>query len=128
MLEDGVLSYYKLRGGGGGGESASPTAARVIGEDGALRRAREEAAAAGKQWKPFGEIHLKVWYLSVSRWIGFVHTWGSWLGPWGSDIFETALLGTSGNDWPKEYCGVDVFTVKKLGMGIIVSFYFAFCY
>lgn len=67
MLEDGVLSYYKLRGGGGGGESASPTAARVIGEDGALRRAREEAAAAGKQWKPFGEIHLKVSSIRASK-------------------------------------------------------------
>ena len=61
VLEDGVLSYYKLRGGGGGaGEAAALAAARVIGEGGALRRAREEAAAAGKQWRPFGEIHLKV--------------------------------------------------------------------
>jgi oxysterol-binding protein 1 len=61
VLEDGVLSYYKLRGGGGGDASAtskaSPAAARVIGEGDALRRALE---AAGKQWKPFGEIHLKV--------------------------------------------------------------------
>lgn len=54
VLEDGVLSYYKLCGGGGCGESASPAAARVIGEGGVLRSAREEAAAAGKQWKPFG--------------------------------------------------------------------------
>jgi hypothetical protein len=64
VLEDGVLSYYKLRGGGAGEASAtakaSPAAARVVGEGDALRRAREVAAAAGKQWKPFGEIHLKV--------------------------------------------------------------------
>ena len=61
VLEDGVLSYYKLRGGGdGAGEAAALAAARVIGEGGALRRAREEAAAAGKLWRPFGEIHLKV--------------------------------------------------------------------
>ena len=68
MLEDGVLSYYKLRGGGGesGEWSASTAAARVIGECGTLRLAREEdAAAVGKQWKPFGEIHLKVRYCSV---------------------------------------------------------------
>jgi oxysterol-binding protein 1 len=64
VLEDGVLSYYKLRGGGGGaggaGEAVAFAAARVIGEGAALRRAREEAAAAGKQWRPFGEVHLKV--------------------------------------------------------------------
>ncbi|CAN6328889.1 unnamed protein product [Urochloa humidicola] len=79
VLEDGVLSYYKLRGGGvagggsgGAGEAAvtSPAAfveARVIGEGGALRRAREEAAAAGKRWKPFGEIHLKVSSIRASK-------------------------------------------------------------
>uniref|UniRef100_A0ACD5Y5P6 Uncharacterized protein n=1 Tax=Avena sativa TaxID=4498 RepID=A0ACD5Y5P6_AVESA len=70
VLEDGVLSYYKLRGGGGGsGEwPASTAAARVIGECGALRRAREEdAAAVGKQWKPFGEIHLKVSSIRASK-------------------------------------------------------------
>ncbi|KAL6644146.1 hypothetical protein ACP70R_018912 [Stipagrostis hirtigluma subsp. patula] len=67
VLQDGVLSYYKLRGGGGAGEAASPAAARVIGEGGALRRAREEAAAAGKQWKPFGEIHLKVSSIRASK-------------------------------------------------------------
>ena len=57
VLEDGVLSYYKLR---GAGEAAAFAAARVIGEGSALRRAREEAAAVGKLWRPFGEIHLKV--------------------------------------------------------------------
>ncbi|XP_039839121.1 oxysterol-binding protein-related protein 1D-like [Panicum virgatum] len=68
VLEDGVLSYYKLRGGGGGaGEAAAFAAARVIGEGGALRRAREEAAAAGKQWRPFGEIHLKVSSIRASK-------------------------------------------------------------
>lgn len=60
VLEGGVLSYYKLRAGGAAAAKASLAAARVIGEGVALRRAREEAAAAGKQWKPFGEIHLKV--------------------------------------------------------------------
>ncbi|CAN6338166.1 unnamed protein product [Urochloa humidicola] len=78
VLEDGVLSYYKLRGGGGAGggsggagEAAVPSpafaAARVIGEGAALRRTREEAAAAGKRWKPFGEIHLKVSSIRASK-------------------------------------------------------------
>lgn len=68
VLEGGVLSYYKLRVGGGGDSAASrAVAARVIGEGGALRRAREEAAAAGKQWKPFGEIHLKVSSIRASK-------------------------------------------------------------
>ncbi|RLM98426.1 oxysterol-binding protein-related protein 1D isoform X2 [Panicum miliaceum] len=71
VLEDGVLSYYKLRGGGGGaggaGEAVAFAAARVIGEGGALRRAREEAAAAGKQWRPFGEVHLKVSSIRASK-------------------------------------------------------------
>ncbi|CAN6355791.1 unnamed protein product [Urochloa humidicola] len=81
VLEDGVLSYYKLRSGGGGGggsgsggageaavtSPAAFAAARVIGEGGALRRAREEAAAAGKRWKPFGEIHLKVSSIRASK-------------------------------------------------------------
>ncbi|CAL4907114.1 unnamed protein product [Urochloa decumbens] len=80
VLEDGVLSYYKLRGGGGGGggggsggageaavSSPAFAAARVIGEGGALRRAREEASAAGKRWKPFGEIHLKVSSIRASK-------------------------------------------------------------
>lgn len=81
VLEGGVLSYYKLRVGGGGDSAASPAvAARVIGEGGALRRAREEAAAAGKQWKPFGEIHLKVWSSLASHWIGFVRKRGCGLG------------------------------------------------
>jgi hypothetical protein len=82
VLEDGVLSYYKLRGGGAGGgstggagEAAVPSpafsGARVIGDGGVARRAREEAAAAGKQWKPFGEIHLKVRYgASYLMWFG----------------------------------------------------------
>ncbi|XP_044948385.1 oxysterol-binding protein-related protein 1D-like isoform X2 [Hordeum vulgare subsp. vulgare] len=69
VLEDGVLSYYKLRDGGGesGESSASTAAARLIGEGDALRRAREDAAAAGKQWKPFGDIHLKVSSIRASR-------------------------------------------------------------
>ena len=44
----------------GAGEAAAFAAARVIGEGSALRRAWEEAAAVGKLWRPFGEIHLKV--------------------------------------------------------------------
>ncbi|TVU51639.1 hypothetical protein EJB05_03079 [Eragrostis curvula] len=71
VLEDGVLSYYKLRGAGAAGNAAKAApvaAATVIGrEGGALRRAREEAAAAGKQWKPFGEIHLKVSSIRASK-------------------------------------------------------------
>ncbi|KAG2620406.1 hypothetical protein PVAP13_3NG091400 [Panicum virgatum] len=64
VLEDGVLSYYKLR---GAGEAAAFAAARVIGEGSALRRAREEAAAVGKLWRPFGEIHLKVSSIRASK-------------------------------------------------------------
>lgn len=75
LSEDGVLSYYKihgpdkisvmgsLRGGKGGG--------KVIGDD-SLRYIKRKATetyrigtvatafAGNKQWKPFGEIHLKV--------------------------------------------------------------------
>lgn len=64
VLEDGVLSYYKLRGSGGaaGEVAASPAAAaaRVIGDGSALQQVREVTAGAGKLWKPIGEIHLKV--------------------------------------------------------------------
>ncbi|WVZ89823.1 hypothetical protein U9M48_036181, partial [Paspalum notatum var. saurae] len=77
VLEDGVLSYYKLRSGRGAivagtGEAAtSPAAAagaaRVIGQGSVLRGARELADAAGKQWRPFGEIHLKVSSIRASK-------------------------------------------------------------
>lgn len=62
VLEDGVLSYYKLRGAGAGGVAVSPAAAaaRVIGDGSAVQQAREVAVGAGKLWKPFGVIHLKV--------------------------------------------------------------------
>lgn len=84
VLEDGVLSYYKLRGGGAGGgggsgageAAASPAfaAVRVIGEGSALRRAQEEAATAGKLWKPFGEIHVKVWCFGCAPRLGLALT------------------------------------------------------
>ncbi|KAJ1257440.1 hypothetical protein BS78_K015900 [Paspalum vaginatum] len=77
VLEDGVLSYYKLRSGRGAsgagtGEAAtSPAAAagaaRLTGQGSVLRGARELAAAAGKQRKPFGEIHLKVSSIRASK-------------------------------------------------------------
>ncbi|KAJ4766240.1 Oxysterol-binding protein-related protein 1D [Rhynchospora pubera] len=74
VLEDGVLSYYKVHGpdrisvgpvcGANGG-------VRVIGED-SLRRVRRDQAcaygsASGRRWKPFGEIHLKVSSIRPSK-------------------------------------------------------------
>eukprot|EP00267_Zea_mays_P021299 XP_008645098.1 uncharacterized protein LOC100383477 isoform X2 [Zea mays] len=69
VLEDGVLSYYKLRGAGAGGVAVSPAAAaaRVIGDGSAVQQAREVAAGAGKLWKPFGVIHLKVSSIRASK-------------------------------------------------------------
>ncbi|KAG0520748.1 hypothetical protein BDA96_08G100800 [Sorghum bicolor] len=75
VLEDGVLSYYKLRGSGGAGgagagevaASSAAAAARVIGDGSALQQAQEVAAGAGKLWKPFGEIHLKVSSVRASK-------------------------------------------------------------
>ncbi|CAD6270171.1 unnamed protein product [Miscanthus lutarioriparius] len=75
VLEDGVLSYYKLRGLGGAGgagagevaASSAAAAARVIGDGSALQQAQEVASGAGKLWKPFGEIHLKVSSIRASK-------------------------------------------------------------
>lgn len=72
VLEDGVLSYYKVR----GPDKISVSAAtekgvRVIGED-SMRRLRKCSLGNGvrgpasKRWKPVGEIHLKVWFLTLS--------------------------------------------------------------
>lgn len=69
VLQDGVLSYYKLHGPDkiSMGSAREVSDVRVIGEDSLRRVRREQRAgeAAGngdmKQWKPFGEIHLKVW-------------------------------------------------------------------
>lgn len=69
VLQDGVLSYYKVHGPDkiAVGPVCEVGGVRVIGED-SLRRVRKDQAASGsagrgtaKQWKPFGEIHLKVW-------------------------------------------------------------------
>ncbi|KAJ3671745.1 hypothetical protein LUZ60_007824 [Juncus effusus] len=69
VLEDGVLSYYKVHGpdriwvGGGVGVGV-----RVIGED-SVRRVKRSGSSGGggKQWKPFGEIHLKVSSIRASK-------------------------------------------------------------
>lgn len=65
MLEDGVLSYYKIH----GPDKISITSARekcgkVIGEE-STRYMRKSSWSNGafrssKRWKPLGEIHLKV--------------------------------------------------------------------
>lgn len=79
VLEDGVLSYYKVHGPDKilVGPACEAGGVRVIGED-SLRRVRKDqlmggaaaaAAAArgsGNQGKPFGEIHLKVRNLHFS--------------------------------------------------------------
>ncbi|XP_072981711.1 oxysterol-binding protein-related protein 1D [Typha angustifolia] len=67
VLEDGVLSYYKVHGPDKVliGAAWEEGGVRVIGED-SLRRVRKDrlmgvaGQGSGKQWKPFGEIHLKV--------------------------------------------------------------------
>ncbi|KAJ8615587.1 hypothetical protein MRB53_034959 [Persea americana] len=73
VLEDGVLSYYKVR----GPDKISVSAAtekgmRVIGED-SMRRLRKCSLGNGsrgpalKRWKPVGEIHLKVSSIRASK-------------------------------------------------------------
>lgn len=67
VLEDGVLSYYKIHGPDKIFMSpAREKSLKVIGED-SLRFMRKNSwshhhrlGASAKQWKPFGEIHLKV--------------------------------------------------------------------
>ncbi|CAI0425849.1 unnamed protein product [Linum tenue] len=78
VLEDGVLSYYKVHGpdkisiGSGRGKGV-----QVIGEE-SLRFVRKAnwnrssssnrfLALASRQWKPFGEIHLKVSSVRASK-------------------------------------------------------------
>lgn len=75
VLRDGVLSYYKVHGPDkiSVGSVCEGGGVRVIGEDSA-RRVRKErywgnagagAGAGAKQWKPFGEIHLKVRFFLI---------------------------------------------------------------
>lgn len=72
VLEDGVLSYYKVHGPDKIVFSGREKGLRVIGED-SWKYMRKGGAGngsrygfggngfgSGKQWKPFGEIHLKV--------------------------------------------------------------------
>lgn len=69
MLEDGVLSYYKIH--GPDKILTSPARekdVRVIGEDSLryLRKANWGSTRLGllkKQCKPFGEVHLKVGFV-----------------------------------------------------------------
>jgi Pleckstrin homology domain len=69
VLEDGVLSYYKVHGPDKisvGPVCGANAGVRVIGED-SLRRVRRDQAFGstnGRKWKPFGEIHLKVRFLN----------------------------------------------------------------
>ncbi|XP_043703769.1 oxysterol-binding protein-related protein 1D-like [Telopea speciosissima] len=72
VLEDGVLSYYKVH--GPDKISVSPVrekGAKVIGED-SLRYMQKANCGSGsrrsvKQWKPFGKIHLKVSSVHASK-------------------------------------------------------------
>ncbi|XAR64465.1 hypothetical protein NMG60_11024823 [Bertholletia excelsa] len=73
MLEDGVLAYYKIH--GPDKILMSPSRERgvkVIGED-SLRYMKKSTSVnnrftgPGKQWKPFGEIHLKVSSVRASK-------------------------------------------------------------
>ncbi|WOL11307.1 oxysterol-binding protein-related protein 1D-like [Canna indica] len=77
VLQDGVLSYYKVHGPDriSVGPAACEAGMRVIGEE-SLRRVRKEqqwgsgafvARGATKQWKPFGEVHLKVSSIRASK-------------------------------------------------------------
>ncbi|CAL9183199.1 unnamed protein product [Musa hybrid cultivar] len=77
VLQDGVLSYYKVRGPDRilMGPVASEAGVRVIGEE-SLRRVRKEQQwgnvgfarqGATKHWKPFGEVHLKVSSIRTSK-------------------------------------------------------------
>ncbi|XP_058102070.1 oxysterol-binding protein-related protein 1D isoform X2 [Magnolia sinica] len=68
VLQDGVLSYYKIHGPDKiSVGAASEKGVRVIGED-SLRYMRKHAMRAStKRWKPFGEIHLKVSSIRSSK-------------------------------------------------------------
>ncbi|KAK8933462.1 Oxysterol-binding protein-related protein 1D [Platanthera zijinensis] len=73
VLQDGVFSYYKLRGSDkiSVGQASEAAGVRVIGE-GSFRRKRMEVVAGEglgdvRQWKPFGEIHLKVASIRCSK-------------------------------------------------------------
>lgn len=74
VLEDGVLSYYKVHGPDKISIcSAAEKGVRVIGED-SMRRLRKSLSLgnatrgpAAKRWKPFGEIHLKVSSIRASK-------------------------------------------------------------
>ncbi|KAL0447198.1 UNVERIFIED_CONTAM: Oxysterol-binding protein-related protein 1D [Sesamum latifolium] len=79
VLEDGVLSYYKVHGPDKIVFSGSEKGVRVIGEDswkymrkgstgnGSRNGSRVNGFGSGKQWKPFGEIHLKVSSVRASK-------------------------------------------------------------
>ncbi|PKU81237.1 oxysterol-binding protein-related protein 1D [Dendrobium catenatum] len=76
VLQDGVLSYYKVHGPDKisvGSASCEASGVRVIGEESLRRVKREQRAgevmgqADMKQWKPFGEIHLKVSSIRSSK-------------------------------------------------------------
>ncbi|KAK1266383.1 Oxysterol-binding protein-related protein 1D [Acorus gramineus] len=72
VIEDGVLSYYKIRGPDGISVGAvnEKVGFRVIGE-GSLRRVRRcgagDGSSSGRRWKPFGEVHLKVSSIRASK-------------------------------------------------------------
>ncbi|KAG6531753.1 hypothetical protein ZIOFF_005573 [Zingiber officinale] len=75
VLQDGVLSYYKVHGPDriSVGSARRESGVRVIGEE-SLRRMRKEqqlgmgsGGYTGPRWKPFGEVHLKVSSVRASK-------------------------------------------------------------
>ncbi|GAB2224210.1 hypothetical protein Droror1_Dr00004962 [Drosera rotundifolia] len=68
VLEDGVVSYYKVNGPDRITVSLeSERGCRVIGEESMRRIARPRSGVAGMPRKAFGEIHLKVSSIRASR-------------------------------------------------------------
>lgn len=74
VLEDGVLSYYKIHGPDKilMSPSREKTSVKVIGDDSwrYMRKANmscNRLGYSGKQWKPFGQIHLKVSSIRASK-------------------------------------------------------------
>ena len=70
VLQDGVLSYYKIHGHDKIVVSQeTEKGSRVIGEDSLRRIARNKNGGSQHQRKPVGEVHLKVYHLCLSLYI-----------------------------------------------------------
>ncbi|XP_058192746.1 oxysterol-binding protein-related protein 1D [Rhododendron vialii] len=68
LLEDGVLSYYKVHGPDKIAMSpAREKGVKVIGEESLRYLKKSSGSSCIKHWKPFGEIHLKVSSIRASK-------------------------------------------------------------